>query len=86
MNNPYGGRKIKFKVDIIQKERPGFLGFFEGLFYEVKPLLYLTLVFWVTSQHFIDTWYTKFACMIILLFCTMVVYSRLSYRGYIENN
>jgi hypothetical protein len=79
-----GYPKQKFKIDVYKNESPGLFEFLEGFFYEIKPFLYLSFSVWVVHSHFSEAWWLKIACMGIIIFSFLTLFSRLSYRGYLE--
>lgn len=83
--NNFNSRSGKLQIHTLREERPGFLGFIESVFYELKPLLYSGLAFFALTHNFADAWYVRFACLAVLIFSFLVVFSRLAFRGYISN-
>lgn len=75
--------KGRVQIGVLREETPGFIDFVEGLFYESKPLLYVGLAFWALHSHALTSGWFKLGFMVIVLYSVLVVYSRLTYRGYI---
>ncbi len=81
----YGAKNGKIRIQTLKNEAPGLMDFFESVFYELKPFIYCAIAFWALHASVVHAAWFKLGFMIILLYSVLISFSRLSYRGYIDD-